>query len=53
MSVKTVSRRIEKFGLHDKIANRTEIIDTELDAIVGDILQEFKEIRVGRMSTIC
>ncbi|XP_065058564.1 uncharacterized protein LOC135686290 [Rhopilema esculentum] len=49
VSVKTVSRRIEKFGLHDKIANHTEIIDTELDAIVDDILQSFPNCGIRRM----
>ena len=50
MSVKTVSRRIKKFGLFDKIVViDIEIIDTELDSIVGDILQSIPNCRTRRM----
>ena len=49
VSSKTISRRIELFGIQNHVQQFSEITDTELDEIVGDIVVDFPNCGIRRM----
>ena len=49
VSAKTISRRIQEFGLKEEVPKYTDITNDDLDKLVSDIYGEFPNCGIRRM----